>query len=92
VREQRVVLEDGVDVALVRRDAGDRLPASRISPSVGCSKPAIIRSVVVLPQPGRPEQRVELAACDPQIHVVDGRDVAEPLRDADDLDIGRGRR
>jgi hypothetical protein len=25
VREQRVVLEDGVDVALVRRHAGDRL-------------------------------------------------------------------
>ena len=29
-------------------------PSSRISPSDGCSKPAIIRSVVVLPQPDGP--------------------------------------
>src|SRR5215510_8359694 len=29
-------------------------PSSRISPSVGCSKPAIMRSVVVLPQPDGP--------------------------------------
>src|SRR6185312_594100 len=30
------------------------VPSSRILPSVGCSKPAIIRSVVVLPQPDGP--------------------------------------
>ena len=29
-------------------------PSSRTSPSVGCSKPAIMRSVVVLPQPDGP--------------------------------------
>ena len=29
-------------------------PSSRIAPSVGCSKPAISRSVVVLPQPDGP--------------------------------------
>src|SRR5437773_2921707 len=30
------------------------VPSSRILPSVGCSNPAIIRSVVVLPQPDGP--------------------------------------
>ena len=35
-----------------------------LRPSDGCSKPAIIRSVVVLPQPGRPEHREELAPLD----------------------------
>ena len=29
-------------------------PSSRIAPSFGCSKPAISRSVVVLPQPDGP--------------------------------------
>ena len=55
VREQRVALEHRVDVAACaaacwpcpRRPAGSR-------PSVGCSKPAIMRSVVVLPQPDGP--------------------------------------
>ena len=55
VGEQRVMLEDGVDVALVRRDAGDRARRpGRSRPSVGCSKPAIMRRVVVLPQPDGP--------------------------------------
>ncbi|MNY42496.1 hypothetical protein D3C86_1773890 [compost metagenome] len=31
-------------------------PASSTSPAVGCSKPAIIRSVVVLPQPELPRK------------------------------------
>jgi hypothetical protein len=43
------MLEDRVDVA-----PAIGWPASMISPSVGCSKPAIIRSVVVLPQPDGP--------------------------------------
>src|SRR6186997_284260 len=33
-------------------------PARRISPSVGCSKPAIIRSVGVFPQPDGPSRLV----------------------------------
>ena len=37
----------------------------------------------------RPEQRVELAARDAQVHVVDGGDVTESLGDAEDLDVGR---
>ena len=42
-------------------------PPIRISPSSGCSKPAIIRSDVVLPQPDGPEQRQELALVDAQV-------------------------
>ena len=61
VREERVVLEDGVDVALVRRQCVTSRPPSSMRPAFGRSKPAIRRSVVVLPEPGRPEQREELA-------------------------------
>ena len=32
------------------------VPSSRIRPAVGCSKPAISRSVVVLPQPDGPSR------------------------------------
>ena len=74
----------------LRRTAGTPaigLPASRISPSVGCSKPAIMRRVVVLPQPDGPRKRVERAAGDAQVHPVDGDDVAEPLGHAEDLDV-----
>ena len=55
VREQRVVLEHGVDGAAVRRLPGDvaaRDEDARRRPAV--SKPAIRRSSVVLPQPEGP--------------------------------------
>ena len=52
VGEEGVALEDGVGGALVRRDArACRRRRSSGGPSVTSSKPAIIRSVVVLPQP-----------------------------------------
>ena len=57
VREERVVLEDHVDRPLVGRhvgDVGSRRCGS--SPSVGSSKPPIIRSSVVLPQPEGPSR------------------------------------
>ena len=55
VREQRVALEDGVDVALVRRQRRHvALRRGTTGPRVGCSKPPIMRSVVVLPQPDGP--------------------------------------
>ena len=38
------------------------LPSMRIVPAVGVSKPATMRSVVVLPQPDRAEEGDELAA------------------------------
>jgi hypothetical protein len=54
VREQRVVLEHGVDVAFERRLAADVLAMEEDPALVGSSKPAIIRSVVVLPEPDGP--------------------------------------
>ncbi len=88
VREQGVVLEDRVDVAPVRRDAGDRL--------AGEEDLALGRLLEAGDHPQRrglaaarrAEERVELAAGDPQVHPVDGGDVAEPLRDPEDLDVG----
>ena len=55
VREQRVVLEHRVDVAVERRRVGDvARRRAAIAPAVGSSKPAIMRSMVVLPEPDGP--------------------------------------
>ena len=54
MREQRVVLEDEADVALVGRQPRQVASAERIDPAVGVRKPAIRRKVVVLPQPLAP--------------------------------------
>ena len=56
VRKKRVVLEHEADVALVRRQVGHVLPPMEIRPESGNPKPAIIRSVVVLPQPEGPSR------------------------------------
>ena len=53
VRIERVVLEDHRDVALARRHVVHDLPPIRISPRVS-SRPATIRSAVVLPHPDGP--------------------------------------
>ena len=66
-------------------------PSSMILPAVGCSKPAISRSVVVLPQPDGPEQGEELAAVHGEIDVVH-RDFGEPLGQRDQLDMPTGHR
>ncbi len=54
VREEGVVLEDGVDVACVGRRGVTSSPPSWTVPAVGVSNPAIIRSTVVLPEPDGP--------------------------------------
>jgi hypothetical protein len=54
VREERVALEDGVDVPFVRRDVDDRATVEQDRAAVWASKPAIILSSVVLPQPDGP--------------------------------------
>ena len=48
-------------------------------PESGFSKPAIIRSVVVLPQPEAPEQRIELAGRDVEVDTGDGGHPVERL-------------
>ena len=80
VREQRVALEDGVDVApLAAAPAARSVPSSRISPAVGRSKPAIIRSVVVLPQPDGPSSEKNSPAAIVEVDPVD-RDVTSSKR------------
>ena len=71
VRVEREELEDEGDVAL----ASARLkvtssPPSRMSPEVGSSRPAIMRSVVVLPQPEGPSRHEELAVLDGEVRVA----------------------
>ncbi|GAA3042698.1 hypothetical protein GCM10020000_22210 [Streptomyces olivoverticillatus] len=56
VREERIALEDGVDRPLVRGRAVTSRPASSTVPEVGSSRPAIMRRVVVLPQPEAPSR------------------------------------
>ena len=88
VREQRVRLEDGVDVALERRDADDVAAASASTrPSSGSSNPAIMRSEVVLPQPDGPSIEKNSPRVDLDRDVVDRDHVAEALRHAVEADL-----
>ena len=59
-----------------------------IVPLSGCSKPAMLRRRVVLPQPGGPEQCEELVLLDVEAHVVDGDGLAEPLGQVPDREQG----
>ena len=54
MRKQRVGLEHHAHVALVHRQSVMSRPPTWTRPSSGSSKPAIMRSVVVLPQPDGP--------------------------------------
>ena len=60
-----------------------------MSPDVGASNPPIIRSVVVLPQPGRAEEAEELAVLDLEVDVVDGDGIAELLDHVHEPDVDR---
>ena len=82
VREERVALEDGVDVALVRRQSGDRAVAEVDRPRARLLEAADHAQRRRLAAARRPEQRVELAALDLEREVVDGDHVVELLRHA----------
>ena len=92
VREQGVVLEDRVDVAPVRRDAGDRL--------AGEQDLALRRLLEARDHPegrrlaaaGRAQQAGEGPRRDLEVHPVDRDDGAEALRDLDQLDVRDGGR
>jgi hypothetical protein len=56
VREERVTLEHHAGVAPVRRHMGDVLGPDGDAPEVTGMKPAIMRKVVVLPQPEGPRR------------------------------------
>ena len=64
-------------------------PSSRILPLVGSSKPAIIRNVVVLPQPEGPRSEKNSLA-DRQADVVDRSHVPELLRHVVEDDVAVG--
>ena len=91
VREQGVVLEHGVDVAAVGRDARDRLAGE-----VDLARGRLLEARDH-PQGRRlaaarwPEERVERPAGDLEVHVVDRDDVPEALGDAADVDVRRVR-
>src|SRR5262249_42751067 len=89
VREECVVLEDGVDVPQVRRPAGDvpprELDPARVRP-LEAGDQAQRRG---FPRPGRAEHREELARGDLEVDTVDGDHVAVRLADPREPNIGR---
>ena len=82
VREQRVVLEHRVDVALVGRARVTSLRRGTRAPLVGRSKPAIIRRQVVLPEPDGPSSEKNSPRATSRLDVVDRHERAEGLRHA----------
>ena len=73
VREQRVALEHHAHVALGGPSVVTSLPSMRIWPEVGDSRPAIMRSVVVLPQPEGPRMVVSVPVGDGEADALDGQ-------------------
>jgi hypothetical protein len=90
VRIQREHLEHHGDVALAGGAHRDVFPSIRISPEVGSSSPAIMRSVVVLPQPEGPSSMKN----SPSPMVKDGPlyrgEISEFLPQVADDDLGHG--
>ena len=84
VREQRVVLEHDADAPLLGRARSARArptssPASSTVPASGRSKPAMRRSVVVLPQPLGPSSASNSPARTSRSRSRDRGDGTEPL-------------
>ena len=65
-------------------------PSIRMLPEVGVSKPASMRSNVVLPEPEPPSRQKISPSPDVERHVVDGDEVAELLGEVYDANVGRG--
>jgi hypothetical protein len=83
VREQRVVLEDGVDVALVGRQVGDVAADQLDAARVGALEAGDHAQAGRLAGAGRAEHREELVHTDVEIDAVDRDDVAIGLPRAD---------
>ena len=79
VREQRVVLEDGVDVTVERRDRGHVLAVEQDAARGRQLEAGDHPERRGLARPRRTEHREELAVADVEVDAVDGDDVAEPL-------------
>ncbi len=69
--ERGIVLKHEAYVAFADISRQRISPSKRTSPASGHSRPAMIRSSVVLPEPRRSEQRDQFARTDFQIYVVE---------------------
>ena len=87
VREERVGLEDRVDVALVRRVLGDVVAAEEDAAVGRVLEAADHAQRRGLAAAGRAEQRVERAARDLEVERVDRGHVAEALRHPLEADV-----
>ena len=88
VREERVALEHGVHVPLVRRESDDVLVPEVDRPSLGSSKPPIIRSVVVFPQPDGPSSAKNVPRANSRERSSTATTSSKSLRDVLDRDVG----
>ena len=79
VREERVVLEHGVDVAIERRDAGDVAAVQPDRPRGGLLEPGDHAQGGRLSRARWTEHAEELAVGDLQVDAIDRDDVAEGL-------------
>ena len=87
VREERVALEHGVDVPLVRRQPDDVAVAEEDPPGRRLLEAADHPQGRRLPASRRTEQREEGAARDLERDAVDGEHLAEPLDDVLEPDV-----
>ncbi len=90
VGEQRVILEHGVDVAVVRRAEGHVLAAQLDAPGVGPVEPGDQPQQGGLARAGRAEQREELPLRHGEVDAVDRVDLGVALAQRRRAD-GRGR-
>jgi hypothetical protein len=89
-REQRVALEDGVDLALVRRGAGHVDPVEQDAAGGRLLEPGDQPQRGRLAAAGRPQQREQLAAAHLQVDPVHRGDVLEALDQPDEPDLASG--
>ncbi len=86
MRKKRVGLEHHVDRPPVRRHAGDVLALQQEAALAWCFEAGEHPEKRGLAATGRPEQREELSLVDIEAQVVDGDEIAEPLRNVLELD------
>ena len=79
VREERVLLEDGVDIALVRRDSADVDAVQQDLAGCRLLEAGDHLECRRLPAAGRPEHREELALLDSEVRLLDRDEVTERL-------------
>ena len=80
-------------MASPRSEAGTfvtRWPSIRISPPLTCSRPAMMRSSVDLPQPEGPTNTTNSPSCDGEVDAMNASSRAVGLLDVDELEVSHG--